>query len=106
MDDILKKISDSGKLTVIAFAWFAREDWERWTEICPDLRTYRDYDHWSVVIEAKISRSLGAFRDCVQKVTIKPDEFLKWVVATGTPVNSDARAAFAAITRRKRHADH
>ncbi len=89
------------KLQGIGVAWFRREDWPRWLAIDRDFQP--DYQHW-------LRRMTTVFADLqakgvpVVKVTLDPDEFMEWSIASGRGVGTDARAGYAAFKARQQ--DH
>ena len=87
----------------LAVAWLREEDWPRWLSIDSDFQP--DYQHWLRRIEAALKEQETRGHRVV-KVTIDPDEFLKWSRINGGKVNSQARAGFAAYILARKDTDH
>ena len=87
-------------LKTLAISWFRREDWARWRAIDPDFQP--DYSHWLLRAELAFERHQSPLY-VLEKVIIDPDEFLAWSRLNGGKVDTQARAAFAAIQLGKKH---
>lgn len=87
----------------LSIAWFRKEDWQRWCEICPDFQP--DYNHWLRRAEAKF-QELQALGKRLQKVVIEPAEFLEWSRVNGGKIDTYARAEFAAFKAMRKDASH
>jgi hypothetical protein len=84
----------------VAVAWLRKEDWSRWLAV--DSQFQPDYNHWLKRIEAAV-KQLEQRGGLAEKVDVGIDEFLEWSRANGGKVDSNARAAFAAMTLAMRH---
>ena len=86
------------KMHSLSIAWYRREDWPRWCEICTDM--HPDYDHWLGWAEEAFEKYKGLEKRLV-KVIIEPGEFLEWSRINGGTVDTKARSAFAAFKTAK-----
>jgi len=86
------------KMESLSIAWYRREDWPRWREICTDM--HPDYDHWLGWAESAFEKYEGLGKRLV-KVIIEPEEFLDWSRINGGAIDTHARGAFAAFKTAK-----
>lgn len=88
---------------VTGFAWFEREQWERLREVAADTEKLDEtYAEW--VFGA--NRSIAEFEAQglhIEKISIDIDALVTWCREQQRPVDSSARAQFAAEELRRRH---
>jgi hypothetical protein len=90
----VKTITEEPQLkTRFGLTWFKQDDWPRWLEIDP--RFQPDYSHW-LRRSLKTLAGLEEMGIHVVKVNVRPDEFKVWAEKAGRPIDTHARAAFAA----------
>jgi hypothetical protein len=86
------------KMESLSLAWYRKEDWPRWCEICPDFQP--DYQYWLRWAESALKKYEGLGQRLV-KVVIQPEEFLDWSRINGGKIDTNARSAFAAFKTAK-----
>ena len=84
-------------------AWFDREQWQRLQQVAADPeRLEESYEAWLAMAERAI-RDLEATGILIEKVPIGTAELIAWCNEQARPIDSSARAKFAARQLRKLH---
>jgi hypothetical protein len=85
-----------------AIAWYREDQWERLREISADRDQLDDtYAEWVVKAE-EVLRHLAEQGMNIEKVEIDLEDLQRWCAAQGIPVDSRARASYAAEKARER----
>ncbi len=84
-------------------AWFDREQWQHLREVAADPeRLEESYEAWVAMAERAI-RHLEATGRLIERVRVDTDELIAWCKDRARPIDSSARAEFAARQLRKVH---
>src|SRR5216117_2311044 len=84
-------------------AWFDREQWQRLRQVATDPERLEDsYEAWVAMAERAI-RDLEATGMLIERVPVDTEELIAWCNDQGRPIDSSARAEFAARQLRKLH---
>ncbi len=87
-------MSDSD--TVTGIAWYRRDQWARLRELAADAdRLEEAYEDWLAGAQKAVVQ-MTALGVRVRRVDIDLDELARWCRHEGRPLDSAARAAFAA----------
>jgi hypothetical protein len=79
-----------------AIAWYREDQWDRLREISEDRDQLDDtYAEWVVKAE-RVMKHLAAQGVSIEKVEIDLEDLQRWCAAQGIPVDSRARASYAA----------
>jgi len=85
-----------------AIAWYREDQWERLREISADRDQLDEtYAEWVVKAE-EVVKQLAAQGLSIEKVEIDLDDLERWCAARGIPIDSRARASYAAEKARER----
>ncbi|MEH2562613.1 hypothetical protein [Bradyrhizobium sp. AZCC 2289] len=84
---------ERSNVSVVALAWFRREEWNELKRICPDL--HDTYEEWLADAQAGIEALGSPLKDQVVKVILTVDELRKWKRATGREIDGKVRARLA-----------
>jgi hypothetical protein len=86
-----------------AVAWYREDQWDRLREISVDRDQLDDtYAEWVVKAE-RVIKHLAAEGMSIEKVEIDLEDLQRWCAAQGIPVDSRARAVYAAEKANERH---
>jgi hypothetical protein len=89
--------------TASGVAWFDREQWQRLRQVAADPeRLEESYEAWVAMAERAIHK-LEATGMLIERVPIDTEELVEWCNGQRRPVDSSARAEFAARQLRKLH---
>jgi len=81
---------------VTGIAWYRREQWTRLRELASDAdKLEESYEDWLAGAQ-KTLLQMGVAGVRAQRVDVDLDELARWCRAEGRPLDSAARAAFAA----------
>jgi len=87
-------VSDSDTITGIA--WYRRDQWARLRELAADAdRLEEEFEDWLAGAQKTIVR-MTTTGGRVRRVDIDLDDLVRWCRHEGRPLDSAARAAFAA----------
>jgi hypothetical protein len=90
--------------TATAVAWFDQEQWERIREVAPDReRLEESYSAWLAMAERGI-QELEKTGMIIERVPVSAEDLIAWCSEQGRPIDSSARAEFAARELRRLHA--
>jgi hypothetical protein len=91
------------KRVVTGIAWYRRDQWPRLRELASDAdKLDQSYEDWLAGAQRTlVQMSVAGVR--AQRVDVDLDELVRWCLAEGRPLNSAARAAFAASRLRLAH---
>ena len=94
-------MSTSGVVTGIA--WYRRDQWRRLREVASDADELEEsYDDWLAGAQkALVQMALSGVQ--ARRVDVDVDALIRWCQAEGRPVDSAARAAYAALQLRLAH---
>ncbi|HVO68840.1 MAG TPA: hypothetical protein VMT24_02275 [Aggregatilineaceae bacterium] len=85
-----------------AIAWYREDQWERLREISADRDQLDDtYAEWVIKAE-EVMKHLAAQGLSIEKVEIDLEDLQRWCEAQRMPVDSRARASYAAEKARER----
>ncbi|HUS93041.1 MAG TPA: hypothetical protein VM695_14375 [Phycisphaerae bacterium] len=88
--------ASDGEDVLVPVPWYKPSEWERLEEIAPDLKQrYESYEQW----HAGMTRAMDRLRrdgKTPVKVEIEVEDLLAWCRTAGRPVDSAARAEYAA----------
>lgn len=85
-------------------AWYSRDQWSRLREIASDRDKLDDsYEQWLAGAQKTLVEMAAAGKPA-RRVDVDVDVLARWCQAEGRPIDSAARAAFAALLLRP--ADH
>ena len=92
---------DSGA-TVLGFAWYSRDQWNRLLEVSSDRDQLEDtYEEWKSTAEKRFDE-LARPGFSIRKVDIDVEELLSWCNSQDRPVDGETRAHFTAMKLRER----
>ena len=92
---------DSGT-TVLGFAWYRRDRWNRLLEASSDRDQLEDtYEDWKSIAEKRFDE-LARPGFSIRKVDIDVEELLSWCSSQDRAVDGEARSEFAALKLRER----
>ena len=81
---------------IVPIAWYKPSQWERLEEIAPDIKqACQSYEDWHAAITRAMNRLRRQGRRA-EKVEVDVEELLAWCQAQDRPVDSAARAEYAA----------
>ncbi len=89
-----------GPVTVVGYAWYRKEQWERLRQVCPDVDNIEErFEDWHQSAESHFQQ-LG--KKCERegmrlvKVEVDIEELLRWCAANGLVPDGRARSRFTA----------
>ena len=87
--------------SLLAFTWYARNDYERLLEVAEDAgQLFDDYDEWLVdARRAIIKYRRQGFEP--KRVLIRIDDLLDWCDSRGRPVDHTSREMYKEIRRQQ-----
>src|SRR5216110_2772675 len=84
-------------------AWFDREQWQHLRRVAADPeRLEESYEAWVAMAERTIN-DLEATGMLIERVPVDTEELVAWCTGQSRPIDSSARAEFAARQLRKLH---
>jgi len=88
---------------VTGIAWYRRDQWGRLRELAADPdRLEESYDDWLVGAQKTlVQMAVSGVR--AQRVDVDVDALVRWCRLEGRPMDSAARAAYAASQLRRAH---
>jgi hypothetical protein len=89
--------------TLIAVAWYAREDWEELKSLAVDSAALEPtYEEWlKMATDATANLETHGIR--VERVEVSTDELNRWCAENKRPLDAAARAAFASEKLRAKY---
>ncbi len=86
---------------VAGIAWFDSEQWQRLREVAADPETLEDSHAEWLDVANRALRDLRSQGLTLEKVPLKIEELIAWSNEEGRPIDSAARAQFAALELRR-----
>jgi hypothetical protein len=81
---------------VLGYAWYPREQWDRWREVCTDGDDFEeDYEAWVDYASGRLIELKEQGFD-VRKVDMDLDVWVRWCRRRGLPLNGKSRSRYAA----------
>lgn len=86
---------------IFAFCWVEREDYPRFVAVSAD-RMPATYDDWLRRVEPRVEQLKATGSEPI-KVSVDPDAMAAWCRGNGRKVDTNGRAAYAAMLALRRH---
>lgn len=90
---------------VIGVAWYELEQWEKLRLVAADPNLLEEtYEEWVAMAENSLLK-MTTTRVTLTRIFINTDKLVKWCEEQSVPINSSARARYAAMKLQELHED-